>query len=793
MSVDVQTTEEKEVREMESNRRLISRAKWFEWRGFNDVGANGKRLDTPRFEALQNCHAQLLLELADKLELACDNAPPRRFPRRSVEDLIRCAYASLLLEDDAGHSHHGECDGAVLLNRAEFLDGGGLLNADKIQRFYDGIANQFFPLFGHSKFNHMFANDFDSGSVLCGINGVQLLQETAMCIAPLRCWCSIAAMFYTLASTTYEEAKPSFMLSTRHFALRFARILAAPITAIIGVVFTQLKDLVKNPKKFWKTHFRRDLGDGLFLLKFGIGLLLLNLPVVFIPGIDDLFNSNHGSWVVFSYMFCLDKTRESSFRNSLNRLLATAAAGLLGLCAVFLLDYSTVAFNLLCTVGVGCIAGGVAGPLRQHMSTFLSAFIVCVTCPLTYGSNPSYVSLLIRALSVIIGGSAAVFVSTFLWPISAYKRVKIEIATAVERMTECLQNTEPYIIDDVVPLARSAAKGPPSGAKADEPVRPVSAETVTVKHWLHEHLRDDISGSDSASDSVRSPQSSKTQLAEMAQLLSQSFSSLRRALSMIQMIDIAQNARVKALMSNVEHNYAKIDKVREQLFVTLLLHMSVAISVQACFRPPVKKGAYTLGFYASLAALEESYIARNADPELFCDHNPGDFERIVQSELKNVVVLLHAWEVKVWPKPKRLCVLADSAARVANSHCLLIQKNVNAELHKLTSCDGSGLRVSSNGIPYPRSPRKLHDDLMLAHSQISRSEVRVNARPVVLLCFSQFVQSLSSRFIRTSKGFGFDEFTRFTSVLFGPRFGVQLMTKVKLAIRILLRCSVFVR
>jgi hypothetical protein len=345
----------------------------------------------------------------------------------------------------------------------------------------------------------------------------------------------------------------------------------------------------------------------------------------------------------------------------------------------------------------------------------------------------------------------------------------------------------------VVPLARSAAKGPPSGAKADEPVRPVSAETVTVKHWLHEHLRDDISGPDSASDSVRSPQSSKTQLAEMAQLLSQSFSSLRRALSMIQMIDIAQNARVKALMSNVEHNYAKIDKVREQLFVTLLLHMSVAISVQACFRPPVKKGAYTLGFYASLAALEESYIARNADPELFCDHNPGDFERIVQSELKNVVVLLHAWEVKVWPKPKRLCVLADSAARVANSHCLLIQKNVNAELHKLTSCDGSGLRVSSNGIPYPRSPRKLHDDLMLAHSQISRSEVRVNARPVVLLCFSQFVQSLSSRFIRTSKGFGFDEFTRFTSVLFGPRFGVQLMTKVKLAIRILLRCSVFVR
>jgi len=70
-----------------------------------------------------------------------------------------------------------------------------------------------------------------------------------------------------------------------------------------------------------------------------------------------------------------------------------------------------------------------------------------------------------------------VFVSTFLWPISAYKRVKIEIATAVERMTECLQNTEPYIIDDVVSSARNAAKVPPSGAKADEALHPVSAET----------------------------------------------------------------------------------------------------------------------------------------------------------------------------------------------------------------------------------------------------------------------------------------------------------------------------
>jgi len=34
--------------------------------------------------------------------------------------------------------------------------------------------------------------------------------------------------------------------------------------------------------------------------------------------------------------------------------------------------------------------------------------------------------------------------------------------------------------------------------------------------------------------------------------------------------------------------------------------------------------------------------------------------------------------------------------------------------------------------------------------------------------------------------------TRFTSVLFGPRFGVQLMTKVSLAIRVLVHRSFFV-
>jgi len=49
-------------------------------------------------------------------------------------------------------------------------------------------------------------------------------------------------------------------------------------------------------------------------------------------------------------------------------------------------------------------------------------------------------------------------------------------------------------------------------------------------------------------------------------------------------------------MSGVERNYAKIDKVREQLYVTLLLHMSVAISVQACFRPPVKRARILWAF-----------------------------------------------------------------------------------------------------------------------------------------------------------------------------------------------------
>jgi hypothetical protein len=239
---------------------------------------------------------------------------------------------------------------------------------------------------------------------------------------------------------------------------------------------------------------------------------------------------------------------------------------------------------------------------------------------------------------------------------------------------------------------------------------------------------------------------------------------------MIQMIDIVQNARAKAVMSRVENSYDKLDQVREMLFSTLLLHMSVSMSVQACHRPPVKKAVFAHGFYNSLRVLERNYISRcesgggivltegtevghySAGPaegvalvrSVHCDHNLGDFERIVKSELKHVVVLLHAWEVKVWPKHKRLCVLADTAACVASNHCLLIQKEVDAQVDKLTS-DASSTpsfpsapptrSSSSNSSPISQSlGRSFADEIESLQRKTTRSEVRMTSFQRCFLC-----------------------------------------------------------
>jgi hypothetical protein len=173
-------------------------------------------------------------------------------------------------------------------------------------------------------------------------------------------------------------------------------------------------------------------------------------------------------------------------------------------------------------------------------------------------------------------------------------------------------------------------------------------------------------------------------------------------------------------MSRVEKHYNKIDQVRQQLFVTLLLHMSVSMSLQAFFRPPVTKMAFEAGFYASLRVLEANYKKNYTEPP------PGDFARVVKLELKNVIVLLQAWEVKVWPKQKRLCVLADRAACAASSQCLSAQKIVDAHLYRLTSCEYQA--VSSTGTPAlalsaATSPRALSDDLCSFESKMVRSMV----------------------------------------------------------------------
>jgi hypothetical protein len=732
---NLQTFEDVLARDSATARRPISCSKWRQWRDANYKTSEGKLRNSPRFLALHTCHSELLLELSKKLELACESAPVRRFPRVNVDDLLARALESLLSDDEVTRSSDADADRHELLSRPNLnvLSGAGLLDVLKVQSFYDSIEKDFLPLFTDSKFNHIFSNDLDSATELCGINGMQLLQETAMCIAPFRCWCSIAAMLYTVSSSFEETVGASLVHAARSCFLRFLRILAAPVVAVFELVLIQLKKAFKNPKKFWKKHFRRDMGNGLFMLKFGIGLLLLNVPVILVPGADDLFNGQHGSWIVFSFMFCLDKTRESSLRSSLYRLMSTAAAGFLGLCAVFMLNYSFVAFNLICTVGIGCIAGSVKNPLRQYMSTFLSAFIVCVSCPIVYGAQPSYSTLLLRIFSVVIGGSAAVFVSSFLWPISAYKRAQIEIATSVKRITQCLLCTEPYFIGGRT--SSTAASRAPSSDSVREvaavAIAPVSARSsrdkVDVKHWLREHLRNEISVHELEGDSSQSLVG-KTRLSEISDLLSDSFFSLRRALRMIQMIEIVQSRPIEEVMSRVETQYCKIDQVREMLFSSFLLHLSVSMSVQACFRPPVTKIAFDLGFYESLRVLEHNYNLRSDDRRDLV----GDFERAVKSELKHVIVLLQAWELKVWPKHGRTRFLADTAACVANNHCLVVEKEVDARVDRLTSSDYS---ASSSVCTTPSATLTFTDHL----ANLNRLERREVCSPLSAFDFSSIL------------------------------------------------------
>jgi hypothetical protein len=295
---------------------------------------------------------------------------------------------------------------------------------------------------------------------------------------------------------------------------------------------------------------------------------------------------------------------------------------------------------------------------------------------------------LLRVLSVVIGGSVAVIVSSYLWPISAYKRAKIEIASAVKQLTECLLLTEPYFINDSIPAGSSSVTAVPSGGTMCETAASISvvamptlSEHIDFKQWLRKHFIGQISMQKPVDESLSPVQMTKSNLAEVSDLLSESFVSLRRALQMIQMIQIVPNAAA----SRLEKLFGKMDQVCEMLFTTLLLHMSVAMSVQACFRPPVKNLAFEKGFYGSLRVCEQNFNLRNE----YCGHNVGDLEKSVKGELKHVLVLLFAWESKVWPKSRRLRFLADTAASVASNHCLLIERDVDAQIDKLTSWVGS--------------------------------------------------------------------------------------------------------
>jgi len=753
---DLQTAEDKQARDSVNTRHPIPRSKWIEWRKANDKGADGNKLTTPRFEALHSCHREMLLQLAVTLEVASESAPARRFPHIGAKELLTQSYDSVFSEVEVKHSET-ECQRIQLLDAFEVptvLNGGGLLDAELIQKFCASIEKDFWPLYADPQFNHIFSNNHDSSPALCAINGMQMLQETAMCLAPLRCWCSIAALLYSISSTF--DTTPSLKHSVRHYLARFLRILAAPIVAVCAVLLFHVKSAGKNPKKFFKEHFRRDMGNGLFLLKFAIGLFFLNLPIILIPGADVVFNNQHGNWVVFSFMFCLDKTRESSFRRSLYRLSSTTAAGILGIVAVFILDYSKLAFYIFCTAGIGSIAGGVPEHLRQYMSTFLSAFIVCVSCPLVYGANPTYLALLLRVLSVVIGGSVAVIVSSYLWPISAYKRAKIEIASAVKKITKCLEFTDPFSTNgDVAPtlkvfntVAPAAVGRSPRGSDVGVAAASMSSVASAAvqpedikpnpKNWLRRYLKNEIiiqetaeSGSIS-NDDFPHPVTLNPQIDEVSLLLSESFLSLRSAL---QMLEIAQNEQARAVMPQYQK---KMDRVREMLFTTLLLHMSMAMTVQACFRPPVQKNVFEKRFYESLNVLEQNYISRKGSG----DYIIGDFEKSVKSELKSVLMLLHAFESKVYPHTyKRLHKLAKSAAWVANNRCLLIQKEVDRRVETLTSYDTPIA---------PPSPLTVEEVAMnaLGEQKVTRSKVfiaaLVVAAPVVShVCHRAFSASLT--------------------------------------------------
>ena len=167
-----------------------------------------------------------------------------------------------------------------------------------------------------------------------------------------------------------------------------------------------------------------------FSFKLAAGVLLLCVPALLTPEGRAWWNSQHGQWMVITYIWCLEASTGDSLRISLFRTLGTIMGALLGFVAFevsrgekYALATLVVVFDLFATLlrlytpypPIGAVMG-------------LTTPIVALVPYLGMSQYSAPLVALVRGYMILLGISAALAMNLILWPYHA--RVKLMHALA---------------------------------------------------------------------------------------------------------------------------------------------------------------------------------------------------------------------------------------------------------------------------------------------------------------------------------------------------------------------------
>lgn len=174
-----------------------------------------------------------------------------------------------------------------------------------------------------------------------------------------------------------------------------------------------------------------------FGLKLAGGVLLLCIPAFLQPGENAWWNTEHGQWMVISYIWCLEASTGDSIRISLCRIIGTIAGAILGLIAFEISRGNP--YGLAVLVVVFEIP---ASMLRMHSRYPPIGTVMGLTTPIVAlvtfldgpDARPEMVAV-VRGYMICLGIVAALLVNTLVWPYHARNMLSRELS----RMADDLQ------------------------------------------------------------------------------------------------------------------------------------------------------------------------------------------------------------------------------------------------------------------------------------------------------------------------------------------------------------------